>query len=266
MSSGLPMLRTSSSHNLSPPSFTTTPNLPPTPSPEVRVPLFTPAIEIRRRYQEIGTSEDDDRNRRISHCNSIKRICKRMGFPHNTYSCALQLYHRYNTQHPKHGLDQMTHIRKDLNATCIFLACKIEETIKKARDIIQCLHLTFYNETLKDDSPIVHAQPLAVKFLKMMEGSKELGNKAWAIAEESYKTTLCVQYPAHEIAVAGAYLASRLLESTTFGPSKKKQFIAIINHYKQTVVNDHPDLPGLVKLLGDMRKPEIKRPCLSGVY
>lgn len=42
--------------------------------------------------------------------------------------------------------------------------------------------------------------------------SKRLAKKAYQLAVDSYKTLLCVEYPAHTIAAGCIYLASRLLK------------------------------------------------------
>ncbi|KAJ3197851.1 hypothetical protein HDU67_003631, partial [Dinochytrium kinnereticum] len=110
--------------------------------------MFFTKEEIRRRNAEAGISEGEERERRVASGRVIGRVCRKMGFPFNTTSCALQLLHRFVSQYPSHGFDTM-----DLNATCIFLACKIEETIKKARDVIVCLHGILFGEELEIDSP-----------------------------------------------------------------------------------------------------------------
>jgi CTD kinase subunit beta len=42
--------------------------------------------------------------------------------------------------------------------------------------------------------------------------SKRLAKKAYQLAVDSYKTLLCVEYPAHTIAAGCIYLASQLLK------------------------------------------------------
>lgn len=42
--------------------------------------------------------------------------------------------------------------------------------------------------------------------------SKRLAQKAYGLAVDSYKTLVCIEYPAHTIAAGCIYLASRLLK------------------------------------------------------
>lgn len=73
-------------------------------------------------------------------------------------------------------------------------------------------------ETLSFGFQFRHPYEYIIKFTKWVQGfqtnldSKRLAKKAYQVAIDSYKTLLCVEYPAHTIAAGCIYLASRLLK------------------------------------------------------
>ena len=47
-------------------------------------------------------------------------------------------------------------------------------------------------------------------FYSFDKGQKHVAEKAWKIVDDSYTTTLCIQYPPHTIALAALYIAYRI--------------------------------------------------------
>ena len=54
-----------------------------------------------------------------------------------------------------------------------------------------------------------HAHKYLISYVKLLRASKELTQKAFYYCNDSYKTSLCVHYPPHTIAVGCIYLAIR---------------------------------------------------------
>ncbi|RCH88586.1 hypothetical protein CU098_003875, partial [Rhizopus stolonifer] len=73
-------------------------------------------------------------------------------------------------------------------------------------------------ETLCFDFQLRHPYEYVIKFIKWVQvfqaslDSKKLAKKAYQLAVDSYKTMVCVEYPAHTIAAGCIYLASLLLK------------------------------------------------------
>ncbi|KAI8614798.1 hypothetical protein BC830DRAFT_1169108 [Chytriomyces sp. MP71] len=177
--------------------------------------------------------------RRIGLARLAVRLCKRMGFPYATKSSALMLLSRFAAF--QFATDSEPVADVDLVIASVFVACKVEETVKKARDLILGLHSTLKEPGDKDleyDSPeveeqkrrVIHierlmlesvcfdfnqiktAHKIVVQFAKLFGVPKEVTQKAWLMADESYYTLVSIQYPAHFIAFACLYLSSRLMD------------------------------------------------------
>ncbi|KAI8808753.1 cyclin-like protein [Cladochytrium replicatum] len=126
---------------------------------------------------------------------------------------------------------------KEVAITCLFFAAKSEETVKKARDIIAVGRSVLNPDNrIDNESPesedwkrkimdleralleatgfnfqYVHPSRFLFKFIKRMNGHKLLGRRAWAVLEDSYRTTLSIQYPPQAIALACIVVASKLI-------------------------------------------------------
>ncbi|GAA5797603.1 hypothetical protein HPULCUR_002993 [Helicostylum pulchrum] len=178
-------------------------------------------------------------NTRHASCKFIQDIGKKLGFPQKTISTSQALYHRFSLYYsPREYSSQ------DISVTCIFVASKIEETAKKLKDILIAVHSVKYPdskelepeqineerrrkilgyekmllETICFDFQLRHPFEYVIKFIKWIQAfqesldSKRLARKAYQLAVDSFKTLLCVEYPAHTIAGGCIYLASRLLK------------------------------------------------------
>ncbi|KAG2227927.1 hypothetical protein INT45_011950 [Circinella minor] len=181
---------------------------------------------------------------RNTSCKFIQQVGKKLGFPQATISTAQALYHRFYLYYPIRDYPP-----QDVSVTCIFVASKIEETIKKLKDIYVAAHSVRHPgskeldpehisedrrrrvigyeklllETLCFDFQQRHPYEYVVKFVKWIQAfqkldGKRLAQRAYLLAVDSYRTLLCVEYPAHTIAAGCIYLASILLkhEDNTF--------------------------------------------------
>ncbi|KAJ3221031.1 RNA polymerase II C-terminal domain kinase beta subunit, partial [Chytriomyces hyalinus] len=180
-------------------------------------------------------NNDDDPNKqrdRIAAGRLAVRLCLRMGFPAHTKAAALQVLNRYVQSR---SYSRSKHNQEDLVIACVLVACKLEETVKKTRDLILGLHALSGNEIDYDDPEVenqkrrvIHiercvletlcfdfnqiksAHKIIVQLAKLMEVPKHVAQKAWFMADESYYTLVATQYPAQFIALAALYLACRV--------------------------------------------------------
>lgn len=123
---------------------------------------------------------------------------------------------------------------------CLFLAGKVEETPKKSKDLVKAAktyleskHLKKYSDsfgddpckdlmtyekillqTIKFDLQVDHPYGYLLKYAKTLKGDQEqirsMVQMAWAFINDSYCTTLCLQWEPEIIAIALMYLTSKL--------------------------------------------------------
>ncbi|KAI9592598.1 cyclin-like protein [Syncephalis fuscata] len=196
----------------------------------------TPIAQCARVYftrRDLLEAAPDDPVRaaeaRVQWCRFIGQVCRACGFPLTTTSTAMMLYHRFYAVHSLSAYSP-----QDASVACIFVACKVEETLKRLRDIL-AIALQLQR---KDNQPIDMALPefeshrqkiinlerlvlqalcfdfrvrhpggYVIKFVQRLQGSKELAYKAWTMTIESFFTTLPLQYPPHLIAVGAVEVA-----------------------------------------------------------
>ncbi|KAG0271348.1 hypothetical protein BGZ95_000848 [Linnemannia exigua] len=165
-------------------------------------------------------------------CEIIQAIGKRIGFPQHTISTAQLLLHRFFM------FNSVQDTGNEVVMACLFVSSKVEDTIKKLKDIMiatyifrhpnatdwdteskegeeQRKRVLLYEkmvlESICFDFRIIHPYNYIIKFVKIMQGSKQLACQAWGIARDSYKIGVCLEYPPHAIAAGSIYLASKLL-------------------------------------------------------
>ena len=138
---------------------------------------------------------------------------------------------------------------------CLFLAGKVEETPKKCKDIVKAAKTYLESKNLKKDSDsfgedpikeimiyerillqtikfdlqVDHPYSYLLKYAKSLKGNQEqirnMVQMAWTFINDSYCTTLCLQWEPEIIAIALMYLTSKLskLEITDW-IDKKENF------------------------------------------
>ncbi|OBZ87338.1 Cyclin-T1-4 [Choanephora cucurbitarum] len=230
------------------------PLAPTTPSTPVSTTSITAGVSFKRRYRPYFTKKQlailtglnksgalaaKEILARQSYCKFIQDVGKKLGFPQKTISTSQALYHRFYLYYSIRDYSP-----QDISVTCIFVASKIEETIKKLKDIFVAVHSVRHPESkeldpenisedrrrriigyekllleaLCFDFQLRHPYEYIVKFIKWIQAfqssldGKRLAKKAYQLAVDSYKTLVCVEYPAHTIAAGSIYLASLLLK------------------------------------------------------
>ncbi|KAF9284854.1 RNA polymerase II C-terminal domain kinase beta subunit [Mortierella antarctica] len=189
------------------------------------------AIIYSTRHPEIALYRQA--NVRRESCEVIAAIGKKIGFPQHTISTAQLLLHRFFMFH------SVQDSGNEVVMACLFVSCKVEDTIKKLKDIMiatyyyrhpnatdwdseskegdeQRKRVLAYEkmvlESICFDFRIIHPYKYVIKFTKMLNASKNVARQAWNIARDSYKIGVCLEYPPHTIAAGSIYLASKLLE------------------------------------------------------
>jgi len=158
-----------------------------------------------------------------------------MGLPMETMATGVVFFHRFYMFH------SFTEFPRFVMATCcLFLAGKVEETPKKCKDIVKAAKaylesanldkywlsfgddpikeiMTFEKillQTIKFDLQVDHPYSYLLKYAKTLKCEPEDKHKmvqmAWTFINDSYSTTLCLQWEPEIIAIALMYLTSKL--------------------------------------------------------
>ncbi|KAJ2448489.1 RNA polymerase II C-terminal domain kinase beta subunit [Coemansia sp. RSA 2424] len=171
-------------------------------------------------------------------CVFVKEVARSMGFPTRTISTAQLLIHRTYIHRSTPPVAS-----SDLATACLFVAAKMEETIKRLRDILAHSYINSLSQnggtpidaqsvpaTVTDkmrpnvlageqyimdaigfDFRTTHAHLLYVKLAKLAGVPRaNIAVDGWTILSDSYFTTLPVQYPSLVIAAGALCLAWNL--------------------------------------------------------
>nr|XP_039265082.1 cyclin-K-like [Styela clava] len=155
----------------------------------------------------------------------------KLGLSHDTHATAVVFFHRFYIFH------SFKKFPRYITATCcLFLAGKVEETPKKCKDLVKVArsllsdaHFTQFGEdpreevmtferillqTIKFDLQVEHPYKYLVQYAKALKGDKakveHLVQMAWTFINDSFSTSLCLQWEPQIVAVAVMYLAGRL--------------------------------------------------------
>ncbi|KAI8321010.1 hypothetical protein GQ54DRAFT_245717, partial [Martensiomyces pterosporus] len=164
-------------------------------------------------------------------CVFIKELARLMGFPTRTTNTAQLLVHRTYIHRPATTINST-----DLATACLFVAAKMEETIKKLRDILAHSYVLSSQTTEVDaqavpssvtdkmrpsvlaaeqfvldaigfDFQTAHPHLLLVKLAKLAGAQRSMAIAGWTILDDSHFTTLPVQYPSVVVAAGSLSLA-----------------------------------------------------------
>eukprot|EP00041_Stephanoeca_diplocostata_P015948 m.309718 g.309718 ORF g.309718 m.309718 type:complete len:487 (+) comp20201_c0_seq4:251-1711(+) len=172
----------------------------------------------------------------------IKNIAVELNLHSNVYNTGIVFYHRF---YQRHSFNKYK--RWYLAAACLFVAGKVEEQPKKLKDLLPWVYKYYprkpgepprrsaelgqklfqemkaqvlANEcallkTLQFDFVVQHPPEFLFRFAKALRLSSgdripnELVQLAFKYITDSFKTTLCMEYPPDAIAVSLLFLASR---------------------------------------------------------
>lgn len=180
---------------------------------------------------QAGYDTERERIERMKGCDFILKVGMQLRLPQPTISTACVFLHRF---YMRFTLKEFHYY--DIAATSLFLATKCEETGRKLKDIVIACARTaqknptaivdeqskdywrwrdviLYNEELLlealcFDLIIEHPYSSLKEYWRRFGGSREIAKTAWACANDTYRTTICLCYDINTIAVACLYYAS----------------------------------------------------------
>ncbi|KAJ1912658.1 RNA polymerase II C-terminal domain kinase beta subunit [Tieghemiomyces parasiticus] len=172
----------------------------------------------------------------------IHLVGMKLGFPVQTI-CTAQLLH---TKYTRRHFESTGYTRTEVNITCLFVACKAEETIKKLRDIVLAAYIIIYptgdylsvsdndieylrRQVIMCEASLLeilhfcfefpHPHRYLVKFARCLDVDKDIAGKAWKMTTECFQTTLPLRFPPHTVALGALYLASKLAHAPLEPPA-----------------------------------------------
>jgi len=173
-------------------------------------------------------------------CSLIELIVTRLGFPHRTIGTAQSLFHRFHLFFPMKDF-----VYWDVAHACLYVSTKVNDTLKKPRDIIVASYQVRFPEEAEkarakggemeinpktldiDKLRLVAVERLVletmsfnfkvntphsyvIKVGRALGASKELTKLAYKLAIDSHRTVSPLEDPPHTIALAALYLAALL--------------------------------------------------------
>ncbi|KAF2205764.1 cyclin-like protein [Delitschia confertaspora ATCC 74209] len=188
---------------------------------------------IQKCLANIGMSEAKEDAVRLQGVAWIDNVRRAMQLPVKTFNTAVVYYHKFRLLHPDTEYNFM-----DAAAAALFTACKIEDTLKKSREILCAswnLKLPPAEQLSPDDirfqehSRIIivlerimlesssfdfrnrHPQKLVVKLVKACRFPKDtVGKTAYNLSRDMYRTFAPLKQTASTMAIACVELTARL--------------------------------------------------------
>ncbi|TGZ85633.1 cyclin-like protein [Ascodesmis nigricans] len=180
------------------------------------------------------TYESGEISVRLSACSWMLQVGRVLLLPIRTITTGMVMFHRLVLFNNLPGLE---HNWTEAAAAALFSACKIEDTLKKSREILavsynirhpQSNPINHDNLLLDDSHKRVlgmermiletasfdfrsrHAQPFLIKLCRKFQMTTELAHRAWNISIDAYRTLAPMQATPHVVALASIVLATRL--------------------------------------------------------
>ena len=199
--------------------------------------LFTEA-ELERTPSIVeGLSPEKERENRSKGVNFILQVGIMLKLPQITLATASVFLHRFYMRH-----SMQTYHYYSMAATCLFLAYKVEECVRKMRElVVACVRVAQkdphknvdeqdkeywrwrdiilqYEDLLLEaicfdlslEPPYKTLFDLLVQFGQ--GDNKKLRNAAWAFVNDSCLTTLCLLFPSRTIAASALYAAAKFCD------------------------------------------------------
>ncbi|KIW14354.1 hypothetical protein PV08_07136 [Exophiala spinifera] len=190
--------------------------------------------QIQKALHDTGVSQAREDSIRLAGVLWIDNVRRALKLPVKTFNTAVVYFHKFRLQHSDGEYSFV-----DAAAAALFTACKIEDTLKKSRDILCAAHNSKVprQEHLSPDNPAFehqsrtiiglerlmleasgfdfrssHPQPLMVKLAKMYEFDKSspVVRTAYSISLDLYRTFAPLKQTNATLAFSCLELAGRL--------------------------------------------------------
>lgn len=189
----------------------------------------------------LGVAEAREDQVRLQGVAWIDNVRRELQLPIKTFATGCVSYHKFRLAHPSGEYNWM-----DAAAGSLLAACKIEDTLKKSREILAAAYnlRCAPHEQLGADDPLFEAQSRAVigierlvieangfdfrsrqphqlsvkiakkafKGLGRSDSGKAISDLAWAVITDLYRTFAPIKQTKSAIAIAGLELACRLMD------------------------------------------------------
>lgn len=196
--------------------------------------LFTEAELLRTPSILDGLTPEKERENRSKGVNFILQVGIMLKLPQITLATASVFLHRFYMRHSMQNYHYYS-----MAATCLFLAYKVEECVRKMRElVVACVRVAqkdphknvdeqdkeywrWRDNILQYEDLLLEAicfdlslePPYKTLFDLLMlfeQGdNKRLRNAAWAFVNDSCLTTLCLLFPSRTIAASALYAAAK---------------------------------------------------------
>ncbi|TMW68348.1 hypothetical protein Poli38472_005816 [Pythium oligandrum] len=202
------------------------------------------AILARSPSQQDGVSAHEERDHRFWGCELIEEAGILLRLPQVVMVTAQTMLQRFYYRKSLRDFDAFR-----VAIGCLFLAAKVEEQPKRMREVVSVFYAIYRRrkwgktrmtqQLLEPESDsyylwcdwlimverqilidlgfslytiMEHPHKYILYYIKILDGSKALAQKAWGYLNDSLRVDLCVRYRAEVIACAAIFLASRMLQ------------------------------------------------------
>jgi CTD kinase subunit beta len=195
-------------------------------------------------HNERSLAEAKEASLRLQGVQWIDVVRRALQLPIRTYTTAVIYYHKFRLAHPPGTPTGDNYLWNDAAAASLLVACKMEDTLKKSRDILAAsfnLKATSAHDHLPSDDPTFEVQSRAVIGLERMvleastfdfrsrgphhmlakiartlghgEQVKPVYNLAWVALTDLYRTFAPLKQTSVTLALSMMELAARLLNA-----------------------------------------------------
>ncbi|RMZ89754.1 hypothetical protein DV736_g3000, partial [Chaetothyriales sp. CBS 134916] len=223
---------------------------------------------IDERLKRVGVTQAREDSMRIAGVQYIDQVRRALKLPVRTFNTACMYFHKFRLVHSDSEYSYM-----DAAAASLFTACKIEDTLKKSRDILCAAHnlKIARPDQLSPDDPIFepasrtiiglerlmleaagfdfrsrHPQALVVNLLKRFGYEREspIARLAYKISIDLYRTFAPLKQTTAALAFACVELAERIQ-----GSWNSTQAVAVEKEYARWGINQAMVMESLLDLL-----------------
>ena len=216
--------------------------------------LFTEAELLRTPSILDGLTPEKERENRSKGVNFILQVGIMLKLPQITLATASVFLHRFYMRH-----SMQTYHYYSMAATCLFLAYKVEECVRKMRElVVACVRVAqkdphktvdeqdkeywrWRDNILQYEDLLLEAicfdlslePPYKTLFDLLMQfeqgDNKKLRNAAWAFVNDSCLTTLCLLFPSRTIAASALYAAAKFCDVSFPDDARGRPWWEVLN-------------------------------------